>query len=245
MPLFEVCIDSVTSAIAAQAGGAHRVELCDNLMEGGTTPSLGAVELCRERVSIDIMVMIRPRGGDFLYSDLEFDIMARDIERMKATGITGVVFGILLPDGRIDRERMARLTELARPLKVTCHRAFDMTPDPAQALEDLIALGVDRVLTSGQEAGAPEGEKLIAALIRQAGDRIVVMPGAGLTPQNIAAFLKSTHATEFHATAHHTLPSGMVYQNPRVYMGVPGSVEYEQTVTSADIVREMLAAAGA
>ncbi len=244
MPRFEVCIDSVPSAIASEKGGAYRVELCDNLMEGGTTPSLGAVELCRESVSIDIMVMIRPRGGDFLYSDLEFDIMARDIRRMKDTGITGFVFGILLPDGRIDQPRMKALIDLARPLQVTCHRAFDMTPDPFHALDDLIALGVDRVLTSGQEAAAPEGTELLAKLIQHAAGRIIVMPGAGLTPENIGSFLQMTHAAEYHATAWGTLPSAMQFQNPRVYMGVPGSVEYAQTVTSAEVVAQMVAAAG-
>jgi copper homeostasis protein len=243
MPLFEVCIDSVPSAIAAEIGGAHRVELCDNLMEGGTTPSLGAIEICRERVAIDIMVMIRPRGGDFLYSEVEFEIMKRDIQRLISTGVTGVVFGILLPNGQIDRARMQTLIDLARPLQVTCHRAFDMTPDPEQALEDLVALGVDRVLTSGQEPAAPEGADLIARLIRQAGDRIVVMPGAGLTPENIAPFLRQTHATEYHATAWGRVPSAMQFQNPRVYMGVPGSVEYEQTITSAEEVTRMVRAA--
>ena len=166
--ILEVCIESAESAINAELGGANRVELCDNLMEGGTTPSSGMVAVTLERVQIPVMMMIRPRGGDFLYTDLEYEIMLRDIEEAKRLVVHGVVFGILTPDGRVDKMRTKQLIEAARPLSVSFHRAFDMTVDPLQALEDLIDLGVDRILTSGQEPSVSEGTALIAELVRRA-----------------------------------------------------------------------------
>ncbi|MGH9764286.1 MAG: copper homeostasis protein CutC, partial [Blastocatellia bacterium] len=146
----EVCVDTVESAIAAQRGGADRIELCGNLIEGGITPSIGAIEMVRKNLSIPLHVVIRPRGGDFLYSDIDFEVMKRDIELVKWLGADGVVFGVLTPRAAVDVERTEDLIARARPLSVTFHRAFDMTRDPYQSLDDLIALGVNRVLTSGQ-----------------------------------------------------------------------------------------------
>jgi copper homeostasis protein len=165
--IFEVCIDSVEGALAAQQGGAQRVELCDNLVEGGTTPSIGTIEVACRSASLGVNVMIRPRGGDFVYSDLEMDVMKADILAAKKCGANGVVFGLLKPNGRIDKPRTRELIELARPMSVTFHRAFDLCRDPGEGLDDLIELGVDRLLTSGQNADALSGADCIKALVTQ------------------------------------------------------------------------------
>lgn len=235
----EVCIESVESAIAAEEGGADRVELCDNLMEGGTTPSSGMIQLALERTELPVMVMIRPRGGDFLYSDLEFDIMKRDLLVAKALRAHGVVFGLLTPDGRIDKLRTRKLLEWAHPMSVTFHRAFDMTVDPRQALEDLIELGVSRVLTSGQEASSDKGIPLLKELVVQADGRIIVMPGGGVNEETIGEIVKQTGVQECHVTGKHQVPSEMAYFNEKVFMGVPGAPEYERTVVNPDRIRAM------
>ena len=243
--VFEVCVDSVESAVAAERGGADRVELCDNLLEGGTTPSGGAVEAARALLSLKLHVMIRPRGGDFCYSPVELDVMRRDVELAKRLGADGVVFGLLTEDAAVDLERTQELVELARPLNVTFHRAFDMVREPFQALEDLAALGVDRVLTSGQEASVVEGLDLVAELVRRAGDRIVVMPGGGLRERNIAKVVAATGARELHVTGFATVESPMRYRNERVFMG--GTLrppEYQRSVTDAAKIERLRRAAG-
>ena len=197
-PVIEICLESVESVIAAEKGGADRVELCSDLFEGGLTPTIGTVRTAKKLTEIKINVMIRPRGGDFCYSDEEFEVMKEDIKALKDTGINGIVFGILTPDGDVDMKRSAELIELARPLSVTFHRAFDMTRDPYKALEDLISLGVDRILTSGQEATVPEGAELLSALVRLAGDRVIIMPGCGLTERNFDKMREKIGAKEYH-----------------------------------------------
>jgi copper homeostasis protein len=241
--ILEVCIESAESAIASEEGGANRVELCDNLMEGGTTPSAGMVALTLERVSIPVMMMIRPRGGDFLYTDLEFEIMLRDIKEAKRLGVHGVVFGLLTPDGRIDKARTATLIEASRPLSVTVHRAFDMTVDPIEALENLIELGVDRVLTSGQEPSTDKGINLITELVKRADNRIIILPGCGINEDNIAELVSKTGVKECHVTGKHQIPSKMTYTNPRVFMGIPGAPEYEKTVVDPERIRAFRSAA--
>lgn len=216
---FEVCLESVESVIAAQAGGADRVEFCADLFEGGTTPSLGAFKTARRHTTITMMVMIRPRGGDFCYSDLEFETMVEDVKLFKEAGADGVVFGILKPDGTIDTERTRTLIEHARPMQVTFHRAFDMTPDANAALESLIELGVDRVLTSGQEASVMEGQLLLRELVQQAGDRIIVMPGAGITERNFAYLHQQVGAKEYHIFVPSAVQSKMEYRPGHIYMG--------------------------
>ena len=206
-------------------------------MEGGTTPSSGAVALTLERVSIPVMMMIRPRGGDFLYTDLEYEIMLRDIEEAKRLGVHGVVFGLLTPDGKVDKERTANLIEASRPLSVTFHRAFDMTVDPFEALEDLIELGVDRILTSGQEPSADQGIELIAELVKRAGDRVIILPGCGIRENNIAELVSRTGVQECHVTGKYQVPSEMKFFNDRVFMGVPGAPEYEKTVVDPERIR--------
>ena len=240
--VFEVCLQSVDDAVAAQAGGAQRVELCAALVEGGITPSIGAIRACREAVGIDIMVMIRPRGGDFDYTDREFDNMIRDVRACREIGVTGVVFGLLETDGRVARSRVQRLVKEAGALSVTFHRAFDVCADPFAALETLIELGVDRILTSGQAATVPEGKEMIRQLVEQAAGRIGILPGCGITPENVAEMVAYTGVSEFHATAFARLESRMTHQNPVVYMGIPGLPEYERQVTSEAEVRRFVEA---
>ena len=218
-PLFEVCVDSIDSAIAAERGGAARVELCSDLLEGGLTPSYGTLKATRERVRIGIMAMIRPRGGDFCYSDTELAAMLHDVRMARETGANGVVLGILTPDGEVDVDHTRRLIEEARPLKVTFHRAFDMTRDPIAALDALIALGVDRVLTSGQEPSVLEGLDLIAQLVGRARGRIIVMPGGGITDRNIARISARVPVAEMHFAGGQPVESRMRFRNPRVFMG--------------------------
>jgi copper homeostasis protein len=237
----EVCVDSLESAIAAQKGGADRIELCDNLYEGGTTPSAGMIEIARKYLDLKIQVIIRPRGGDFLYSDREFEVMKKDIEFAKKMKADGVVIGILKSDATIDIEKSKELVELARPISVTFHRAFDMTPDPFKALEDVINTGADRLLTSGQLNEAPQGAKLIAELVSLAGDRIIIMPGAGINQDNIHDMVNITGACEYHLTGSEGRDSKMRYRNPRVFMGgLPEIPEYERMVTSEKIIRSVV-----
>ena len=194
----EICVASIESAIAAQKGGAHRIELCDNMLEEGTTPSAGTITLARQHCDIPIHVMIRPRGGDFCYSDVEFEIMKIDIENAQELGADGVVFGVLRPDGVVDVERCTELVALARPLAVTFHRAFDVARDPFQALEAIIGLGIERLLTSGQEESALEGLDLISELVQRAGGRIIIMPGGGITQGNINYIVQQSGVKEAH-----------------------------------------------
>ncbi len=237
----EICVDSATGAFAAEHGGADRVELCDNLLEGGTTPSAGCIKVARRGLKIGLQVIVRPRGGDFLYNNDELEVMREDIRMAKDLGADGVVVGCLTAEGDIDRARTEELIRLARPLNVTFHRAFDMCRDPQQGLEDLITLGVDRVLTSGQEASCPEGLDVIAALQMQAAGRIIVMPGGGLTPRNIKKIVRATGVSEVHLSARQTVESAMNYRNGRVFMG--GTLrppEFRWKTTDAASVRSVV-----
>lgn len=200
-PVLEVAANSVASALAAEAGGAARVELCSALELGGLTPSHAAIAITVERLRIPVHVLIRPRAGDFVFDDLECEVMRRDIEACKALGCAGVVIGALTADGEVDLPRCHGLMDAARGMSVTFHRAFDFVRDPERALDAIAALGCDRVLTSGQAADALTGAPLIRQLIRQAGDRITVMPGGGIDARNIAAIARTTGAREFHASA--------------------------------------------
>lgn len=243
MALFEVCLEGVDSAIAAERGGAGRVELCAALIEGGITPSRGVIAACRAAIDIDLMVMIRPRSGDFYYTERELDVMVADIEDCKSIGVTGVVFGCLTPAGDVARTQVQTLRRAAGDLSVTFHRAFDVCREPHRSLEELIELGVDRVLTSGHAATVPEGLPLLTELVNQAGDRIGILPGCGITPENVAEVLRVTGAREFHATAWSKLESPMRYRNEAVYMGIPGLAEYERWVTDEAVVEAFLEAA--
>lgn len=242
----EICVDSVGGAVAAERGGADRVELCDNLLEGGTTPSAGCIKVTRRHLKIGLHIIIRPRGGDFLYTTDEFAVMLEDIRMAKELGADGVVIGCLTAEGAIDRSRTRELIQQAQPLKVTFHRAFDLCRDAQTGLEDLITLGVDRVLTSGQEASCIEGMDLIAALQTQSAGRIIVMPGGGLTPRNIKKLVAATGVSEVHLSARRTVESQMTYRNTRVFMG--GALrppEFNWKTTDESSVRAVVGELGA
>lgn len=244
LPLIEVCVEGIDGLLAAQQAGADRIELCASLLEGGITPSLGTVRTALDLATLPFHVIVRPRGGDFLYSDAEFRSMLADVEGLRALGVAGVVVGCLTPDGAIDEARMAALVDAAGPLAVTCHRAFDMTSDPAAALEALIRCKVGRVLTSGQRDTAVEGAALLARLVEQAGDRIVILGCGGLTPDNIAEVRRVTGLTEMHFAALKDIPSDMRYRNPHVGMGGTDlDREYRNTVTDPALVAATIAAA--
>ena len=241
MTAFEICVDSPEGVIAARDGRADRVELCDNLFEGGTTPSIGAIRMARRVGGIRLHVIIRPRGGDFLYSDVEFETMRIDIEAARTARVDGIVIGLLTADGNIDKERTRELLILAQPMSVTFHRAFDVCRDPLVALEDLIEIGVDRVLTSGQHADALSGAKTIKKLVEAAGDRIVVMACGGIDETTAAEVVAATGASELHFTAFGEIASEMEYNNEAVTMGSSeGPSEYLRRLTSAEKVVEVI-----
>ena len=237
----EICVDSVEGATAARDAGAARVELCASLIEGGITPSRGMIRQARAISGIKLHVIIRPRGGDFLFSPEEFAVMAADIETARAEGADGVVIGQLTADGLIDVPRTRELMSIARPMAVTFHRAFDMTPDPFAALETLITLGVERVLTSGQEASVLEGLQLITELVKRAGDRIIVMPGGGITPRNVDRIVGAAKPSEIHFAALQLAEGGMRFRRGHVFMG--GELrppEYDRLLTSEQGIRAIM-----
>jgi copper homeostasis protein len=240
--IYEICVDSVAGVRAAKEAGARRVELCADLLEGGITPSLGMIRQARKVIGIDLNVMIRPRGGDFLFNTDEFAAMRADIETAKAEGADGVVIGLLTAAGEIDGPRTRELVALARPLSVTFHRAFDVAAEPFRALETLIELGVDRVLTSGQEASVLEGLPLIVELTKRAGDRIVIMPGGGITARNVERIVAAAKPREMHFAALDRVESGMRFRRPHVFMG--GELrppEYDWLETSQILIRSVMA----
>ena len=202
MRIIEVCCSSLGEAREAAAGGARRIELCSAITCGGVTPSHGTIEaIAQANLNIDINVLIRPREGGFCFTEDEITTMCRDIEFCRKTGVHGVVIGALTHDGEIDIEACQRMIEAAGELSITFHRAFDVCRDPHKALEQIISLGCDRLLTSGQKPSAERGTELLAELVKQAAERIIIMPGAGINPQNIALIEQKTAATEFHSTA--------------------------------------------
>lgn len=235
--ILEICANSLPSALVAQAGGADRIELCDNMAEGGTTPSYATILKSREMLTIQIYPIIRPRGGDFLYNDDEFDLMWKDIELCKKLGCEGVVIGLLNTDGSVDKKRTKLLVDLAWPLGVTFHRAFDRCADPFHALEDIIECGCERILTSGQAPTAPEGAGLIAQLVDKAAGRIIIMPGSGVRENNIAELVRKTKATEYHSTAKTTIGSKMQFKNKLVLDNEVKELNIE--ITDAEIVRRL------
>ncbi len=240
--LVEVCANGVESCIAAQEGGADRVELCASIPEGGTTPSYGEIKVARRILTTTrLHVIIRPRGGDFLYSDLEVERMAADIAACRDLGVDGVVFGCLNADGTFDVEKNRYLIECSKAMSVTCHRAFDRAANPEEALETLIDLGFDRILTSGQQPKAIQGAHLLAQLNRQAAGRIILMAGSGVTEQNIRELQEITGLHEFHFSGREPQPSAMRYINPNLYMGRPGANEATLDYTTARRVTETIA----
>lgn len=238
--ILEVCTGCIESVYAAQRGGAQRVELCSGLDEGGVTPSLGFIKAAVAVDGIKKHVLIRPRGGDFLYTPAEQDVMVQDILEAKAAGVDGVVIGALNADGHIDMPTMERLMQAAEGVDVTFHRAFDLCCHPQQALEDIIALGCKHLLTSGTAASAEAGIPLLRELIAQSNGRISIMPGCGVGPQNAAKIIQSTGATEIHASSRDVLLSQMRYRHEGVGMGKAGVDEYARMATSEEKVRQIV-----
>lgn len=241
---FEICANSVESCIAAQAGGAHRVELCAGIPEGGTTPSHGDILIARESLEqTKLHVIIRPRGGDFLYTPIEQRIMLKDIDNARRLGADGLVFGCLTAEGEVDIPLMEQLMEATGSTPVTFHRAFDVCRNPQKALEEIIGLGCSRILTSGQQPTAELGIPLLRELQQQAAGRIALLAGCGVNETNIARIAKETGIREFHFSARETIESGMTYRNEAVSMG--GTVhieEYTRPITTAKRVRETISA---
>lgn len=232
--LLEICIDGTASALAAAAGAADRVELCANLPEGGTTPSAGMIRAVRAIFPRKLMVIIRPRGYDFLYSDDETDVMLHDIHVARDLGADGVVIGCLDADGCVDVDRCRRLMDAAADMDITFHRAFDMTRDPAQALETLAAMGIRRVLSSGTRSDASAGAQVLASLVTQSAGRVSIMPGGGLNERNLAAVIRKTGATEAHLSAREPVAGGMRHFNRGCFMGeFSKNDEYAWRQTSA------------
>jgi len=239
---FEVCANGVTSCVAAQEGGADRVELCAGIPEGGTTPSLGTIIAARKAIDIQLNVIIRPRGGDFLYSRLEIEEMETDIKAAIDAGADGLVFGCLNVFGDIDLRQMQRLMQAAAGHPVTFHRAFDHCRDPHLALRQIEELGCARILTSGQKPTAPEGAELLKQLHEEA-TSVILLAGCGVNESNIAQLAADTGIEEFHFSAREAFPSSMLYRNPDVYMGAKDANENERIITTAQRVKDTIAAA--
>lgn len=236
----EVAADSVESALAAAAGGAHRIELFSNPLEGGVTPSAGLIAITRQRTSLPLHILIRPRGGDFCYSPDEFQAMKRDIILTKQFRVDGIAVGVLTIDGEIDAVRLGELIELARPLQVTFHRAFDMTRNLEESLEILIACGVNRVLTSGGEQSALKGAETIKQLVAAAGNGIRVMAGGGIRAGNVRQILATAGVREIHAGLRSTVQSPMGHRNEKISMGPLAGREYERLVVLEEFVRQLI-----
>jgi copper homeostasis protein len=238
----EICVDSVESAMAAERGGAQRVELCSDYLEGGITPSAGLIALVRQQIDIGLYILIRPRGGDFCYTDLEFEVMRQDIQRSREMGADGIILGVLNQDARVDLKRTHQLVELAGSLPVTFHRAIDMTPDPCAALEDVIASGASRVLTSGGAARVTEGMGTVAGMVKAAGERISVVAGGGITRESVARVAEATGAREFHASLRSARPSPVTFQREGVAMGPAHEREFRRFEVKEENVRALISA---
>jgi len=236
----EICLESVDSVIAADRAGADRVELCADLLEGGTTPSAGTIRAARENAKIGINVMIRPRGGDFLYTDAEFLSMKHDIDIAKELGADGIVLGLLNANGTVDVERTRQLVEQARPLPVTFHRAIDVSRNLLESLEDVISTGAARVLTSGGEPSVVDGAPMVRQMVEAAKNRIIVMPGCGIRLDNVLSILETTGAQEVHIALDEETPSGMQFRKAEIPMGGVDGREYLRFVTANDAVRRVV-----
>jgi len=235
----EICAASIESAIAAARGGAHRIELCSALSEGGLTPSQGMIEYTKSKLKIRTFVLIRPRPGDFNYSRAEYETMKTDIFSAKVAGADGIVIGMLNTDGTVDSCRMKELVEMANPMEVTFHRAFDMTKDAFKSMDEIIKLGCHRILTSGQASSALKGAGLISELIKVADNRIVIMPGSGINPGNFEQLVNATKAVEYHLSASAITKSRMIFRKSDINMGAFQINEYDLIQTDSKLVSEI------
>ena len=239
--MLEICCGDIDSVVAAAQGGAHRVELCAALSEGGVTPSIGLIRTARQVPGVRLHVLVRPRGGDFVYSPAEVDCMIADIEAARAEGADGVVIGALTPDGEIDLPACRRMMAAAQGLSVTFHRAFDLCTNPLQALEQIIALGCNRLLTSGQAASAQEGIAMLRQLVNQAAERIIILPAAGISPENASEIIRGSGVNELHASARHTVASAMRHAAGEASMGAADDLSCRK-VTAPHLVQAILEA---
>jgi copper homeostasis protein len=244
--LIEVCVDSVASALAAERGGAHRLELCSDLLEGGVTPSLGLLTVVRSKVAIGVHPIIRPRPGDFCYSDAEFEIMRRDIELAKSAGADGVVLGVLKTNGCVDVERTRALIESARPLSVTFHRAFDISANLVEAFEDVCATGADRLLTSGGEQECLQGVDTVARLVQSSRGRIMIMAAGRIGINNAATIVRQTGVSEIHVGLASPVNGANLHKNsPRLSLGKAQDREFQRTEVLEESVRDLIRALSA
>lgn len=234
--IIEIATSDFETTKSAVEGGADRIELCANLAEGGTTPSYGTIIQCREAFTVQLFPIIRPRGGDFLYTEEEYSIMLKEVKLCKQLGCDGVVIGLLNSDGSIDKKRTAALVEATYPLSVTFHRAFDRCSNPFEALEQLVEIGCERILTSGQKPAAPDGVELIGELNRMSGDRIIIMPGSGVRKENIKMLAEKTGCTEFHSSLRGKEKSKMEFIHPAF---VDSAESYANNAISPDEVRAL------
>lgn len=234
----EVCANSLRSALVAQEAGAIRVELCDNLHQGGTTPSYAQIAMAKQELDIDVFPIIRPRGGDFLYSNLEFELMKQDVKMCKQLNCDGVVFGILNADGTVDKKRCAELMALAGNMEVTFHRAFDNTRDIFEAMETIIKLGCSRILSSGGHSTVDDGVFVLEELIEEANGKIIIMPGGGVSIENVVRLVKATKMIEFHASAMSTVHSGMLYRNNKLAADKGMDLDYK--VADIELIKELI-----
>lgn len=237
----EVCANSVLSAVAAEKGGADRVELCDNLYEGGTTPSAAMIFQAKQQTSIDLFPIIRPRGGDFFYSEMEMQIMLKNIAIALQMGADGFVIGCLTADGKVDYEKCARLIDAAKGLSITFHRAFDMCDDAFEALDVIKKLGVQRILTSGQKNKAMDGVSMISDLVKAAGNDLIIMAGSGINEENVLDIARQTQAKAFHVSLRESHESKMIFRRENVFMGGLKEIpEYTNKYTCAERVKALI-----
>lgn len=239
--IIEIATSDIETTRSAVAGGANRIELCANLAEGGTTPSFGMIQQCRESFDVLLYPIIRPRGGDFLYTHDEFNIMLQDVKLCRQLGCDGVVIGLLQADGSIDTARTARLTEAAYPMGVTFHRAFDRCSDPFEAMEQLISLGCERILSSGQQPSVLDGVDLVAQLQAKAADRIIIMPGSGVRKENIKMLAEKTGCTEFHSSLRGKQKSQMQFIHPAFAGSEESYMNNAIDIAEVKLLREALA----
>lgn len=237
----EICCYSVESAIAAESAGADRIELCDNYSEGGTTPSYASIKYSINQLKIPVNVIVRPRGGDFLYSDIEYETIKQDVLAIKKLSANGIVIGFLTSAGKIDIEKTREIVNLSKPMEVTFHRAFDMCNDQVKALEQLKKIGITRILTSGAKDTVSEGIELIAELVKKAGNEIIIMPGSGINKNNLKEIIQKTKVLEFHSSAKSFEKSKMNYFNKAINMGSVNSInEFSRIAVDTTEVKKMI-----
>lgn len=237
----EICCYSVESAINAERSGADRIELCDNYLEGGTTPSYATIKYSVEKLNIPVNVIVRPRGGDFLYSDIEYEIIKQDVLAAKKLNANGIVIGFLTSSGEIDIEKTKEIVELAKPLEITFHRAFDMCKDPLKAIDQLKKIGITRILTSGAKNTVIEGINLLAKLVKKAGNEIIIMPGSGVNETNLSELIQKTKAIEYHSSAKTFDNSKMNYFNQDISMGGIDTVnEFSKITVDPEKIKKMI-----